>query len=466
MVFRLDEIEVPAAWSQVAVDVLAQKYFRKAGVPARLKPRRARRACRLAGAPGAPTTRPLPSCRRTSAFGGETDAKQVFDRLAGTWTYWGWKGGYFDTEEDARAFFDELRYMLAKPDGGAELAAVVQHRPALGLRHRRPGAGPLLRRRGDRRGDAPRPRLRAAAAPRLLHPEHQRRSRQRRRDHGSLGARGAAVQVRLRHRHQLLGAARRERAAVRRRQVVGPDELPQDRRPRGRRDQVGRHHAARRQDGDRRHRSSRHRGVHQLEGGRGAEGRGAGRRLQAAASSTLNAVMRPATSPRLDGDDRFDPKRNRRAAGRRCARRAGRCCRRAPSSRSILLRAARATPSIDFPTYDTDWDSEAYLTVSGQNSNNSVRVTNEFLRAVAEDRRLGADPAAPTARSPRRCQGAASCGTRSPSPPGPAPIRACSTTHHQRVAHLPERGADQRLQPVLGVHVPRRHGLQPRLART
>ena len=46
-------------------------------------------------------------------FGGETDARQVFDRLAGTWTYWGWKGGYFTTEEDARAFFDEHRYMLA-----------------------------------------------------------------------------------------------------------------------------------------------------------------------------------------------------------------------------------------------------------------------------------------------------------------------------------------------------------------
>ena len=46
-------------------------------------------------------------------YGGETDARQVFDRLAGTWTYWGWKGGYFSTEDDARAFFDEHRYMLA-----------------------------------------------------------------------------------------------------------------------------------------------------------------------------------------------------------------------------------------------------------------------------------------------------------------------------------------------------------------
>ncbi len=45
---------------------------------------------------------------------GETTSQQVFDRLAGTWTYWGWKGGYFDQEEDARTFFDELRFMLAR----------------------------------------------------------------------------------------------------------------------------------------------------------------------------------------------------------------------------------------------------------------------------------------------------------------------------------------------------------------
>ena len=78
---------------------------------------------------------------------------------------------------------------------------------------------------------------------------------------------------------QFLRLARRRRAAVRRRQVERPDELPQDRRPRRRRHQVGRHHAPRRQDGRPRSRSSRHRGVRQLEGGRGAEGRRPGDRL-------------------------------------------------------------------------------------------------------------------------------------------------------------------------------------------
>ena len=168
----------------------------------------------------------------------------------------------------------------ARPaDGGAELAAMVQHRPALGLWHRRPEPGPLLRRLRHRQARQVEVGLRASAAACLLHPVDRRRPRQRGRDHGFVGARSAPVQIRLRHRLELLAPARRERAAVRRRQVVGPDELLEDRRPRGGRHQVGRHHAPRREDGDRRHRSPRHRAVHQLEGRRGAEGRGPRLRL-------------------------------------------------------------------------------------------------------------------------------------------------------------------------------------------
>src|SRR5689334_9281763 len=112
VVFRAEAIEVPASWSQVACDILAQKYFRKAGVPKALKP------VAEANVPAWLWRRDadesellhLPPSQRTH---GETSAKQVFDRLAGTWTYWGWKGGYFDAEADARAYFDEMRAMLA-----------------------------------------------------------------------------------------------------------------------------------------------------------------------------------------------------------------------------------------------------------------------------------------------------------------------------------------------------------------
>src|SRR6266566_6579529 len=108
VVFRLDGIEVPASWSQVAADILAQKYFRKAGVPARLKRVEEERVPSFLWRSVADEAA-LAALPEKERFGGETSAKQVFDRLAGTWTYWGWKGGYFASEADASAFFDELR---------------------------------------------------------------------------------------------------------------------------------------------------------------------------------------------------------------------------------------------------------------------------------------------------------------------------------------------------------------------
>jgi ribonucleoside-diphosphate reductase alpha chain len=104
VVFHLADLEVPASWSQVASDVLAQKYFRKAGVPSETK------AVKESGMPSFLRRR---VAAENATFGGESSAKQVFDRLAGAWAYWGWKGGYFTTEEDASAYFDEMRYMLA-----------------------------------------------------------------------------------------------------------------------------------------------------------------------------------------------------------------------------------------------------------------------------------------------------------------------------------------------------------------
>ena len=110
VVFQAEGIEVPAEWSQVASDILAQKYFRKAGVPSQLTP---------VAEDGVPSwllrhnadSAALAALPEAKRYGGETSARQVFDRMAGTWTYWGWKGGYFPTEEDARAFYDEIRLL-------------------------------------------------------------------------------------------------------------------------------------------------------------------------------------------------------------------------------------------------------------------------------------------------------------------------------------------------------------------
>jgi len=117
VVFRAEGIEVPAEWSQVAADILAQKYFRKAGVPARLAPIPEEGVPSWLWRHHTADSAALAVLPEAARHGGETNARQVFDRMAGTWTYWGWKGGYFDTEEDARAFFDETRLMLARQMG-------------------------------------------------------------------------------------------------------------------------------------------------------------------------------------------------------------------------------------------------------------------------------------------------------------------------------------------------------------
>ncbi|MBV8150686.1 MAG: vitamin B12-dependent ribonucleotide reductase, partial [Candidatus Eremiobacteraeota bacterium] len=115
-IFEAKDIVVPAAWSQVAVDVLAQKYFRRAGVPAAV-----RRAAEE-GVPewlqrSVPDEAALAELPRDQQFGREKDARQVFNRLAGTWTYWAFKHEYFDSENDAQVYYDEMCAMLARQIG-------------------------------------------------------------------------------------------------------------------------------------------------------------------------------------------------------------------------------------------------------------------------------------------------------------------------------------------------------------
>lgn len=83
VVFEMNNVEVPNFWSQVATDVLAQKYFRKAGVP-----------------------------QPDGSSGRETSIKQVAHRMAHCWMKWGQDYGYFDSADDAQVFYDELAYMI------------------------------------------------------------------------------------------------------------------------------------------------------------------------------------------------------------------------------------------------------------------------------------------------------------------------------------------------------------------
>jgi ribonucleotide reductase alpha subunit len=278
VVFRLEGIEVPDSWSQVASDVIAQKYFRKAGVPVRLK--------RVAeeGVPeflwrSVADEDALEGLPKAERFTGETSSKQVFDRLAGAWAYWGWKGGYFTSEEDAQAYFDEMRHMLATQraapnspqwfntglhwaygiDGPSQGHFYVDYRTGVltksetAYEHPQPHACFIQSVSDDLVNDGGIMDLWVREA-RLF-------------KYGS----GTGTNF---------SSSGRGREALGRRQVLGPHGLPQDRRPRGGCDQVGRHHAPRGQDGDLRHGSPRHRGLHQLEGHRGAEGGLPRRRLE------------------------------------------------------------------------------------------------------------------------------------------------------------------------------------------
>ncbi len=105
VIFEAADVMVPTGWSQVAVDVLAQKYCRKAGVPKTLK-----------RVPEADVPQWLWRSEPAddAQFGGERDSREVFNRLAGCWTYWGFKQGYFDSEDDARVYYDEMCAMLAR----------------------------------------------------------------------------------------------------------------------------------------------------------------------------------------------------------------------------------------------------------------------------------------------------------------------------------------------------------------
>ena len=111
-IFEMENVVVPSTWSQVATDIIAQKYFRKAGIPVKLKKIKEE---------GVPTwlqrseenKKELNKLEEEDQYTHEIDSRQVFHRLAGCWTYWGWKHDYFNSEVEAKVFYDEMCYMLA-----------------------------------------------------------------------------------------------------------------------------------------------------------------------------------------------------------------------------------------------------------------------------------------------------------------------------------------------------------------
>ena len=381
VVFQLDDIQVPVAWSQVASDILAQKYFRKAGVPARLKRFEENDvpSWLWRSVPDEAALAELPEGERTTS---ESDARQVFDRLAGTWTYWGWKGGYFDKEEDARAFFDELRAMLATQkaapnspqwfntglhwaygiDGPSQGHHFVDYRTGKltasgsAYEHPQPHACFIQGIEDDLVNEGGIMDLWVREARLFKYGSGTGSNFSKLRGEGerlSGGGKSSGLMSFLKIGDRAAGAIKSGGTTRRAAKMVVVDVDHPD--------------------------------IENYVNWKVREEQKVaalvtGSKILAA---HLKAIMRACVN--CDGPDGscFDPAKNP------ALKREIKAAKKAQVPQNYILRviqfAKQGYTDIDVPIYDTDWDSEAYLTVSGQNSNNTVRVTDDFLRAVEDD---------------------------------------------------------------------------------
>ncbi len=381
VVFKLERFSVPADWSQVAADILAQKYFRKAGVPARLK------KVEENSVPSwlwrsEPDEAALASLPEGERYGSETDARQVFDRLAGTWTYWGWKGGYFTSEEDARSFFDELRYMLAKQMGAPNSPQWFN----TGLHWAYGIDGPS---QGHYYVDFRTGEVKASTSA-YEHPQPHACFIQSIDD--DLVNEGGIMDLWVREARLFKYGSGTGTNFSRLRGENEP--LSGGGKSSGLMSflKIGDRAAGAIKSGGTTRRAAKmvvvdidHPDIESYINWKVIEEQKVAALVTGSKilSERLNAILKACVNCEADGDDCFDPKRNPALKREvRAARKA-----KVPDNaiRRVIQFARQGYTSIHFPTYDTDWDSEAYRTVSGQNSNNSVRVTDAFLRAVEED---------------------------------------------------------------------------------
>jgi ribonucleoside-diphosphate reductase alpha chain len=381
VVFRLENVEVPEFWSQVASDVLAQKYFRKAGVAARLKKVEEETvpSWLWRSVPDIAALADLPESER---YVSELSAKQVFDRLAGCWTYWGWKGGYFTSEEDARTFSDELRYMLAKQmvapnspqwfntglhwaygvDGPGQGHYYVDWKTGKltksksSYEHPQPHACFIQGIEDDLVNEGGIMDLWVREARLFKYGSGTGSNFSRLRGEGerlSGGGRSSGLMSFLKIGDRAAGAIKSGGTTRRAAKMVVVD--------------------------------ADHPDIETYIDWKVKEEQKVaalvtGSRLN---QKHLKAVLKACVNCEGSGDDCFDPEKNP------ALRREIKLARRAMVADGMIKRviqfAKQGYKEIDFPIYDTDWDSEAYLTVSGQNSNNSVSLKDDFLRAVETD---------------------------------------------------------------------------------
>jgi ribonucleoside-diphosphate reductase alpha chain len=382
VVFHAENVEVPELWSQVASDVLAQKYFRKAGVPARLKKVEEETvpSWLWRSVADEEALQALPEKER---FIGEQSSKQVFDRLAGTWTYWGFKGGYFSSEADAQAFFDEHRYMLAMQmvapnspqwfntglhwaygiDGPSQGHFYVDFKTgklvqsATAYEHPQPHACFIQSIADDLVNEGGIMDLWVREARLFKYGSGTGSNFSKLRGEGerlSGGGKSSGLMSFLKIGDRAAGAIKSGGTTRRAAKMVILD--------------------------------ADHPDIEQFIDWKVLEEQKVANLVTGSKINQrhLRLILKACINCEGSGDDCFDPEKNP------VLRREIKAARKnhVPDNyiRRVIQFAKQGYTDIHFPIYDTDWDSEAYLTVSGQNSNNTVRVTDEFLKAVEADR--------------------------------------------------------------------------------
>ncbi len=381
VVFRLADIDVPTQFSQVATDVLAQKYFRKAGVPARLKKVEENDVPSFLwrSVPDEAALAELPEAER---YGSETDARQVFDRLAGTWAYWGWKGGYFDGEDDARAFRDELAYMLATQrvapnspqwfNTGLHWAYGIDG-PGQGHHYVDPFTGKMTKSKSAYEHPQPHACFIQGVQDDLVNDGGimdlwVREARLFKYGSGtgsnfsflrgegeklSGGGKSSGLMSFLKIGDRAAGAIKSGGTTRRAAKMVVVDIDHPD--------------------------------IEEYIDWKVKEEQKVASLVTGSkiVKQHMAAVMKACVNCEADNEDCFDPAKN--PALKREIKAAKKNSVPENYIQRVIQFARQGYTAIEFKTYDTDWDSEAYLTVSGQNSNNSVSLKDDFLRAVETD---------------------------------------------------------------------------------
>ena len=380
IVFKAEKIEVPNFWSQVATDILAQKYFRKAGVPTRLL------KIKEDGVPewlwrSVPDLKSLKKLSKVDRFVGENSAKQVFNRLAGTWTYWGWKGGFFSSENDARIYYDEIRYMLANQmaapnspqwfntglywaygiDGPSQGHFYVDYKSKKltaskgSYEHPQPHACFIQSVNDDLVNEGGIMDLWVREARLFKYGSGTGSNFSRLRGQGenlSGGGRSSGLMSFLKIGDKSAGSIKSGGTTRRAAKMVTVDIDHPD--------------------------------IEEFIDWKVIEEQKVAALVTGSKviEENLNKIMEATLDDTLDNKDKINPNLNQKLKIAISNAKKSQI----PQNfiQRVLQYVEQGYSSIEFQTYDTDWDSDAYMTVSGQNSNNSIRVSNKFLKSVNE----------------------------------------------------------------------------------